>query len=169
MTSADFSGKSKDETIEYLLQKNNSMEQEIVKLSQSLAEAKETIEQFKRMLFASKSEKKHVGYEDPNQLTLADLFNEAELAADSNVKEPTQETVVEGYHRVKAGSKKKKASYEELYDKLPSRDVLCSLADEDKICPKCGSLMDRVGWEYVRTELEVIPPPVCQQHPANAE
>lgn len=33
MTNADFSGKSKDETIEYLLQKNNSMEQEIAKLS----------------------------------------------------------------------------------------------------------------------------------------
>ena len=160
MTNADFSGKSKDETIEYLLQKNNSMAQEIAKLSQSLAEAKETIEQFKRMLFASKSEKKHVGYENPNQLTLADLFNEAELAADPNVKEPTQETAVEGYHRVKAGAKKKKSTYEELYDKLPSRDMLCSLAEEDKICPKCGSLMDRVGWEYVRTELEVIPPQI---------
>ncbi len=160
MTSADFSGKSKDETIEYLLQKNNAMEQEIAKLSQSLAESKEIIEKFKRMIFASKSEKKHVGYDNPQQLTLADLFNEAELETNPNVQEPTQETVVEGYHRVKAGSKKKKASYEELYDKLPSRDMLCSLAEEDKICPKCGSLMDRVGWEYVRTELEIIPPQI---------
>ncbi len=160
MTSADLSGKSKDETIEYLIQKNNSMELELAKLSQSLAEANETIEKFKRMIFASKSEKKHVGYENPQQLTLADLFNEAELAADPNVEDPTPEIVVESHHRKKADPKKKKSSYEELYDKLPSRDMLCSLADEDKICPTCGSLMDRVGWEYVRTELEVIPPQI---------
>ena len=32
------------------------------------------------MIFASRSEKKHVGYDNPEQLTLMDLFNEAELA-----------------------------------------------------------------------------------------
>lgn len=157
MTSADFRERSKDETIEYLVNEHNSMEHQMAELRQELAEARETIEEFKRMIFASRSEKKHVGYENPEQLTLMDLFNEAELAADSTVEEPTAETIVKGYIRKQEGEKKKKASYEELYDKLPSRDLLCHLDPDAKICPRCGSIMERVGWEKVRTELEVIP------------
>ena len=157
MTSADFRERSKDETIEYLVNEHNSMEHQMAELRQELAEARETIEEFKRMIFASRSEKKHVGYENPEQLTLMDLFNEAELAADPTVEEPTAETIVKGYIRKQEGEKKKKASYEELYDKLPSRDLLCHLDPDAKICPRCGSTMERVGWEKVRTELEVIP------------
>ena len=42
MTSADFSGKSKDETIEYLVQEHNSMEFQMLELRQELADARET-------------------------------------------------------------------------------------------------------------------------------
>lgn len=70
MSTNDFSGKTKDETIEYLVNEHNSMERQIGELQQQLADARETIEEFKRMIFASKSEKRHVGYENPNQLTL---------------------------------------------------------------------------------------------------
>ena len=157
MSITDFGNRSKDEIIEYLIDEHNSMEHQMAELRQELAEARETIEEFKRMIFASRSEKKHVGYENPEQLTLMDLFNEAELAADSTVEEPTAETIVKGYIRKQEGEKKKKASYEELYDKLPSRDLLCHLDQDAKICPRCGSIMERVGWEKVRTELEVIP------------
>ena len=55
MTSADFSDKSKDEIIEYFMQDHNSMEAQVSELRQELADAKETIEEFKRMIFASKS------------------------------------------------------------------------------------------------------------------
>ncbi len=157
MTSADFSGKSKDETIEYLVQEHNSMESQMSELRQELADARETIEEFKRMIFASRSEKKQVGYEDPNQITLMDYFNEAEFAADPSVTEPAKEVIIEGYARKKSGSKKPKATYKELYDSLPSRELRCSLLPDDKICPTCGEEMERVGWEHVRTELEIIP------------
>ena len=157
MSITDFGNRSKDEIIEYLIDEHNATERETAQLRQELAEARETIEEFKRMIFASRSEKKHVGYENPEQLTLMDLFNEAELAADPSVEEPTTETIVKGYIRKQEGEKKKKASYEELYDKLPSRDLLCHLDPDAKICPRCGSTMERVGWEKVRTELEVIP------------
>ena len=157
MSIMDFGDKSKDEIIEYLIDEHNATERETAQLRQELAEAKETIEEFKRMIFASRSEKKHVGYDNPEQLTLMDLFNEAELAADPNAEEPTEETIVKGCIRKQEGEKKKKASYKELYDKLPPRDLLCHLAPDAKICPQCGSTMERVGWEKVRTELEVIP------------
>lgn len=157
MSITDFGNRSKDEIIEYLIDEHNATERETAQLRQELAEARETIEEFKRMIFASRSEKKHVGYENPEQLTLMDLFNEAELAAEPTVEEPTAETIVKGYIRKQEGEKKKKASYEELYDKLPSRDLLCHLDPDAKVCPQCGSIMERVGWEKVRTELEVIP------------
>lgn len=157
MSITDFGGKSKDEIIEYLIDEHNATERETAQLRQELAAAKETIEEFKRMIFASRSEKKHVGYDNPEQLTLMDLFNEVELAADPNAEEPTVETIVKGYIRKQEGEKKKKASYKELYDQLPSRDLLCHLDPDAKICPQCGSTMERVGWEKVRTELEVIP------------
>lgn len=157
MTIADFSGKSKDETIEYLVQDHNLMEAQMSELRQELADARETIEEFKRMIFASRSENKQVSYENPNQITLMDYFNEAELAADPSVSEPTKEVIIEGYARKKAGAKKPKPTYKELYDSLPSRELRCSLLPDDKICPTCGEEMERVGWEHVRTELEVIP------------
>lgn len=111
MSITDFGDKSKDEIIEYLIDEHNATERETAQLRQELAEAKETIEEFKRMIFASRSEKKHVGYDNPEQLTLMDLFNEAELAADPNAEEPTVETIVKGYIRKQEGEKKKKASY----------------------------------------------------------
>lgn len=62
MSITAFGDKSKDEIIEYLIDEHNVTERETAKLRQELAEAKEIIEEFKRMIFASRSEKKHVGY-----------------------------------------------------------------------------------------------------------
>ena len=157
MTSEELIEKSKDEIIEYFVQDHNSMEAQMSELRQELADAKETIEEFKRMIFASRSEKKHVGFDDPNQLTLMDLFNEAEFAADSSVEEIPVKQAVEGYLRKKAEEKKKKPTYDEMFDSLPSRELKCAVAPEDRICPDCGAEMERIGWDYVRTELEIIP------------
>ena len=121
MTSADFRERSKDETIEYLVNAHNSMEHQMAELRQELAEARETIEEFKRMIFASRSEKKHVGYENPEQLTLMDLFNEAELAADSTVEEPTAETIVKGYIRKQEARKRRR---------LPMKSFMTSFHQE---------------------------------------
>ena len=73
MSITDFGNRSKDEIIEYLIDEHNATERETAQLRQELAEAKETIEEFKRMIFASRSEKKHVGYDNPEQLTLMDF------------------------------------------------------------------------------------------------
>lgn len=157
MSKADLSEKNSEEKIEYLINEVNSREAEVAELRQELADAKETIEEFKRMIFASRSEKKHVGFDDPNQLTLMDIFNEAEFASDSSVEEIPIKQAVEGYLRKKADDKKKKSTYEEMFDSLPSRELRCSVAPEDRVCPDCGAEMERIGWDYVRTELEIIP------------
>ena len=55
MSITDFGNRSKDEIIEYLIDEHNATERETAQLRQELAEAKETIEEFKRMIFASRS------------------------------------------------------------------------------------------------------------------
>ena len=71
MSITDFGDKSKDEIIEYLIDEHNAMERETAQLRQELAEAKETIEEFKRTIFASRSEKKHVGYDNSERLQIS--------------------------------------------------------------------------------------------------
>ena len=119
MTREELSHKTKDEIIDIYLNQMDEYGRRIAALTQTIADLKETLEEFKRMIFASKSEKKRAGYEDPNQLSLSDLFNEAEWEADPTVKEPEEKEAVEGYFRNKTGRKKSKATHEELYDQLP--------------------------------------------------
>lgn len=157
MTREELSHKTKDEIIDIYLNQMDEYGRRIAALTQTIADLKETLEEFKRMIFASKSEKKRAGYEDPNQLSLSDLFNEAEWEADPTVKEPEEKEAVEGYFRNKTGRKKSKATHEELYDQLPVTKRQCRVAEEDKICPRCGRVMERIGWERIRTELEIIP------------
>ena len=156
MTREELKHKTKNEIIDLLLRQKDESDQKIAELTQAVADLKETIEELKRMIFASRSEKKHVSFEDPNQLSLYDLFNEAELAMDPSALEPTREEAVAGFLR-KTATRKPKATHEELYDQLPSRTQHCYVAEEDKICPRCGREMERFGWECVRTELEIIP------------
>lgn len=81
------------------------------------------------------------------------LFNEPEVYAYlDEIKKQT--TVVAGHERA---VKKEKVF---LLDKLPENtevDVeIHELSEEERACPVCGTVMDRVGEEVVRT-LEIIP------------
>ncbi len=54
--------------------------------------------------------------------------------------------------------RKPKATYDEMFDKLPHRQVpLDTLTDEEKKCPVCGTQMVPIGTETVRTELVFHP------------
>lgn len=86
----------------------------------------------------------------PLAFTVVDLFNEAEVAADPNAEEPTAETIVNGYIRKQEGEKRRRLL-------ITSFMTSFHLDPDANICPQCGSIMERVGWEKVRTELEVIP------------
>lgn len=151
------SGMMPEKAIEYLFDTIDERDRRIAEISQDLANTKETLAQLRHKVFGSQSEKKHVGYENPMQLTIADLFNEAEAYADPSVPDPTETEIIAGYTRHKAGAKKPKADNEELYGDLPFRNVLCHVAPEDLICPDCGSVMEHIGWDTVRTEIEIIP------------
>lgn len=153
MTRDELNQRSKEEIIELFLEQSAKL----AEMAQNLANLKETLEELKRMLFSSKSEKKRVSYDDPNQMTLADLFNEFEFLSNPSAEEPTVKEVVEGFERTKPKKRNKKSSYEELYDQLPTSTRKYYAAEKNRLCPVCGSELERLGWEVVRTELQINP------------
>lgn len=127
-----------------------SHEEQTVQMNQTIANLNEMVEYLEKKLFASSSEKtKKDGF--PGQM---DLFNEAEVAADSSVLEPTLEEVVGGYKRK---AKKPKATREEILAGLPVVEVPCTVPEEDRNCPYCNTPMEVIGKKVVREELRIIP------------
>lgn len=101
-----------------------------------------------KKLFGTSSEK--TPFDIPGQLN---LFNEAEAEQDPFL--PEEDCSEEPHPR------KKKASHAELFKGLTVHKQVIPLAEEDKICPICGTPMERIGEEYVRREL-VFTPARCE-------
>lgn len=81
------------------------------------------------------------------------LFNEAEVYQDPEL--PEEDCSREPRPR------KKKATHAELFKGLKVHKEVIPLDEEDKVCPVCGSPMERIGEEYVRREL-VFTPAKCE-------
>lgn len=101
-----------------------------------------------KKLFGTSSEK--TPSDIPGQLN---LFNEAEAEQDPSL--PEEDCIEEPSPR------KKKATHAELFKGLTVHKQVIPLAEEDKICPVCGTPMKRIGEEYVRREL-VFTPARCE-------
>lgn len=105
------------------------------------ANLEETLEAFRRQLFGTKSEK-----------TLTKNKNACDQTKEGT---PTssETTTVKEHTR----TRKSKATREELYADLPLRDVICPVAEEDRVCGYCNSEMTFLGYKEVRTELRITP------------
>lgn len=104
-------------------------------------------EQFKiaqHYRFGASSEKSVL----PEQL---DLFNEAEVCADDNLPEPTLEETITYTRKKRVGKR------DELYDSLPTEQVVYELLENERVCPICGGDLHVCGHEVIRREIEVIP------------
>ena len=136
MKNIDKASLSKD-TIKYI----NTLEEQVEFLE-------ETITKLRKMIFGQSSEKTKYIYEKGNgQLS---LFNEAEEEANDNSSEPTVETVKEHV-------RKQKRTKEEILKDLP-RDVKeYDISDEEKAEFENHGQLKKIGSEYVRTELQIIP------------
>ena len=105
---------------------------------------KEQVDFLTKKLFGKSSEKRTLDI--PEQLN---LFNEAEQ---EQGPEPPAETIVVAEH-----TRKKKSSHADTFKGMKVNKVLIPLPDEEKVCPVCGTQMERIGEEYVRRELVFIP------------
>jgi transposase len=87
---------------------------------------------------------------DEAQLSLFDLFNEAETLKEPIAIEPTVEEVFVKSHT------KKKRKRGECFANLPVEIIEYKIDDEDLVCPKCDGNLTEMKKE-VRTEIQIIP------------
>ena len=126
---------------------------------QTIADLKETVEYLKKMVFGRKSEKSRY-YDIPGQLDMYDLFEVEKPVGDEVIERKETEKEVSGYKRKE---KKKKSTYDEIYENLPAEKVVIPVSEEDRKCPYCGEEMEHLGEKFVRTEIEVIPAKVTRK------
>lgn len=116
---------------------------ENTRLKNENALLKEENEYLKKKLFGTKSETSHsLGF---GQLS---FFDEAETECEAELLEDIS------YKRRK---KKHKDFLNIRLEALPSEEVLLTLPEEERICPRCGHKLNRVGKEFVRNEVQFIP------------
>lgn len=124
-----------------LQERVREQDETIRELRAMIANLQETLEEFKRKLFGSSSEK---------------LKEEADTGCretETILSGEEKQVSVKGHTR----TRKPKSIRKELYEALPVRKVECSVPDEDRLCPDCGASMERLGAKYVREELRIIP------------
>jgi transposase len=122
------------------------LENHILKLEHENKRLHETVAYLTKKLYGRSSEK-------TSSLNLGEmsLFDEAEVEVNSRAPEPDLQQVT-SYRR-----KKFKGQREELLKDIPRVKKLCSLAEEDRFCERCGTPLCSVGEEFIRTEIEFIP------------
>lgn len=153
-------GNSKDSKIlaykDTISQLNTTLaaQTELIKSLQKALEAdrlekgtlRQQIEYLTKKLFGTSSEKRK---EIDGQLN---LFDEAELEADSNWKPELPDDIIVPAHKRKA-----KRTHAELFRNVPSCDEIISLPEEERNCPSCGVQMECIGKEFVRHEFRFTP------------
>jgi transposase len=123
------------------------LEKRITELEKENLILQEKVTFLTRKLYGNKSEQtSSLGIE--GQMS---IFDEAEMFADANAPEPDMKDVA-SYRR-----KRFPGQREELLKDIPHEKKLCTLAEEDRFCEKCGTPLYSVGEEFVRTEIEFIP------------
>lgn len=123
-------------------------------LKQERDNLKGQIDYLTKKLFGSSSEK-GIG-QIPGQM---DLFNEVEASADpsledENAKDATEENKEDVS---KKGPRKKRSTDKERYKGVPVEKRYLEPSEGTPVCEECGSLMEKIGEEFVRRELRITP------------
>ena len=123
----------------------DSLQKTIEELRQELGNKQAEVDYLKAKLFGASSEKRKVSF--PGQMNLFE-----EEMPDERIPEIIEPEIINvAAHK---RERKTKATYEEMFDNLPRREVaLNTLSDEEKNCPVCGTRMVPIGKEIARTEL----------------
>ena len=106
----------------------------------------EQIDYLTKKLFGTSSERRKDEF--PGQLS---LFDEAEQEQGSFISEEEAAITVPEHTR------KKKSTNKETFKGMKVNKVVVPLPEEDKICPVCGTQMEKIGEEYIRRDLVFYP------------
>lgn len=134
---------SKQEYDELLLLKDLALD-----LQKQIVELKELLKLKQHQQYGSSSER----LEYREQLSLADVFNEAEVLFAYEQPEPTVEEVFVSSHK----RTKKKSIKDRLPEDIPVEVIEHRLSDEERICPSCSQVMSDIGTK-LREHLRLVP------------
>lgn len=134
-----------------MLEESQKREEE---LKQERDNLKGQIDYLTKKLFGSSSEK-GIG-QIPGQM---DLFNEVEASADPSLEEEdAKDATEENQEEVsKKGPRKKRSTDKERYKGVPVEKRYLEPSEGTPVCEECGSLMEKIGEEFVRRELRITP------------
>ncbi|WP_051689268.1 IS66 family transposase [Butyrivibrio sp. AE2032] len=125
---------------EHLLKEQEHLEREKV--------LQEQIDYLTKKLFGKSSEKRD---DFEGQMS---LFNEAETLKTEPDPEEQEFITVEKH------SRKKKSKMADKFANVPVQKKYIDVPEEDRVCGKCGTALERIGEEYVRREIEIIKPSI---------
>ena len=134
-----------------MLEESQKREEE---LKQERDNLKGQIDYLTKKLFGSSSEK-GIG-QIPGQM---DLFNEVEASADPSLEEENAKDATEENKEdvSKKGPRKKRSTDKERYKGVPVEKRYLEPSEGTPVCEECGSLMEKIGEEFVRRELRITP------------
>ena len=134
-----------------MLEESQKREEE---LKQERDNLKGQIDYLTKKLFGSSSEK-GIG-QIPGQM---DLFNEVEASADPSLEEADAKDATEENQEdvSKKGPRKKRSTDKERYKGVPVEKRYLEPSEGTPVCEECGSLMEKIGEEFVRRELRITP------------
>lgn len=99
----------------------------------------ETLEEFRRKFFGASSEKARTPAESE------DTNGDEEWAG-------PEKTMVKSHAR----ERKKKSTRNDMYEKLPIREIRIPVPENGRSCPYCNAQMDTLGYKFVREEIRII-------------
>ena len=134
-----------------MLEESQKREEE---LKQERDNLKGQIDYLTKKLFGSSSEK-GIG-QIPGQMG---LFNEVEASADPSLEEENAKDATEENKEdvSKKGPRKKRSTDKERYKGIPVEKRYLEPSEGTPVCEECGSLMEKIGEEFVRRELRITP------------
>ena len=134
-----------------MLEESQKREEE---LKQERDNLKGQVDYLTKKLFGSSSEK-GIG-QIPGQM---DLFNEVEASADPSLEEENAKDATEENKEdvSKKGPRKKRSTDKERYKGVPVEKRYLEPSEGTPVCEECGSLMEKIGEEFVRRELRITP------------
>ena len=134
-----------------MLEESQKREEE---LKQERDNLKGQVDYLTKKLFGSSSEK-GIG-QIPGQM---DLFNEVEASADPSLEdENAKDATEENQEDVsKKDPRKKRSTDKERYKGIPVEKRYLEPSEGTPVCEECGSLMEKIGEEFVRRELRITP------------
>ncbi len=125
-------------------------EKDIEKLLRTVDNLNGNIEQLRRALYGTSSEKTR---KESTQKGSTGKDTQTEDTPVSKAEDSGETITVKGYTR----QRNAKRTHDDLYAKLPVKEVQCPLPEGEDLCPYCNTKMIHLGYKQSREELEIIP------------